>query len=466
MAIAEPALIDLVRNAGVELQERGTMLVGTCPFHSVDEQPQLEVDPQLGTWTCVTCNQRGADAIAWAIRTEGVSRRHAIELLRAGAPLHGKALRREHGGRGSGVVKTSTVRSLAVAFNTTDDTTLLDAVADHYHRSLLDDHPALARLARCGLDSAAMVARFRLGLANRTLGLRLPQKNRRAGAEIRVRLQGLGVLRSSGHEALGGTIVVPLVDATGRVVQLCGLEIADGLARPRVWLRDDRHGLLDPGPCRSGELVVTASVIDALAIWAAGHHDVTAIHDCERDLDELCRVIDARAVRQVVLAARRGSDSEGTIPKVRERLAATGLRVCDTPVDADMNGNELACTLADAQLRLHEPHPAMASPVIVAATDSPPNDASAGAPAAGNDDELVFVFDDRRWRIRGLATNKARGTLRVNVLVSREQVGFHVDVFDLCSARHRAAFVRMAADELRASEPLVKRDLGQVLLAL
>jgi hypothetical protein len=62
----------------------------------------------------------------------------------------------------------------------------------------------------------------------------------------------------------------------------------------------------------------------------------------------------------------------------------------------------------------------MASPVIVAATDSPPNDASAGAPAAGNDDELVFVFDDRRWRIRGLATNKARGTLRVNVLVSRD----------------------------------------------
>ena len=235
MATVELAITDLVRNAGVELHQRGAMLVGTCPFHSADEQPELEIDPQRGTWTCSECNQRGAGEIAWVTRTEGVSRRHAIELVRAGTPLHSQALRRERGGRGSGVVKASTVRSLAVAFDTSDDDVLLDRVADHYHRCVLDDPAALARLARYGLGSTEMVARFRLGLANRTLGLRLPQKNRRAGAEIRARLQRLGVLRSSGHEALNGSIVVPLVDATGRVVQLCGSRSATA-SRER-WVR-------------------------------------------------------------------------------------------------------------------------------------------------------------------------------------------------------------------------------------
>jgi len=424
MAIAEHALIDLVRNAGVELHERGSMLIGTCPFHGVDKQPELEVDPQHGTWTCVTCNQRGADAITWVTRAEGVSRRHAIELVRGGTLLHGKALRREHGGRGSGVVKTSTVRALAVAFDTCDDDALLDRVADHYHRSLLDDPAALARLARCGLGSAPMVARFRLGLANRTLGLRLPQKNRRAGAEIRARLQRLGVLRPSGHEALNGSIVVPLADATGRVVQLCGLEIGDGIARPRAWLSDDRHGLLDPGPCRSGELVVTASVSDALAIWVAGQHDVTAIHDCERDLDELCRLIEARAVRHVVLAACREGDGEVALAKVRERLGVTGVPVCDVPIDAAMNADELARTLADAREMCREPGTATATAATVASPDPPPSEPPVPAPAAGNDDEHLFTFDDRRWRIRGLATNKARGTLRVNVLVSRDRLAW------------------------------------------
>jgi len=165
---------------------------------------------------------------------------------------------------------------------------------------------------------------------------------------------------------------------------------------------------------------VAASVIDALAIGAAGHHDVTSIHDCERDLEELCRLIDARAVRQVVLAIRRGDESELAIARVRKRLAATGLCVCDALIDATTSGDELARTLGDARERLRERHTTIASAVTVASRDAEPSEPSAVAPAAGNDDELVFVFDDRRWRIRGLATNKARGTLRVNVLVSRD----------------------------------------------
>ena len=43
-----------------------------------------------------------------------------------------------------------------------------------------------------------MIDRFQLGFANRTLGLRLPEKNRRAGAEMRRRLQKLGIIREIG----------------------------------------------------------------------------------------------------------------------------------------------------------------------------------------------------------------------------------------------------------------------------
>src|SRR5690606_31678410 len=45
-------------------------------------------------------------------------------------------------------------------------------------------------------------------------------------------------------------------------------------------------------------------------------------------------------------------------------------------------------------------------------------------------------------------------------------VGVHVDLLDLCAARHRQTFARMAADELRLDEAVVRKDLGQILLAL
>ena len=59
-----------------------------------------------------------------------------------------------------------------------------------------------------------MIEQFRLGYANRTLGYRLPSKRTKEGADaVRGRLERLGVLRSSGHEHLAGSLVVPVMSA-------------------------------------------------------------------------------------------------------------------------------------------------------------------------------------------------------------------------------------------------------------
>jgi hypothetical protein len=58
--------------------------------------------------------------------------------------------------------------------------------------------------------------------------------------------------------------------------------------------------------------------------------------------------------------------------------------------------------------------------------------------------------------------------MKVNVLVRRDggARGFFVDTVDLYSSRHRSAYVRQAAEELELEERVVKRELGEVLLAL
>jgi hypothetical protein len=80
-------------------------------------------------------------------------------------------------------------------------------------------------------------------------------------------------------------------------------------------------------------------------------------------------------------------------------------------------------------------------------------------------DEVVVTFDDRRWRIRGLARTTPE-TMKVNVMVTRDAAAFHVDVVELYSARQRSTFTKMASDELGIDEGLLKRDLGHVLLRL
>lgn len=86
-----------------------------------------------------------------------------------------------------------------------DDAELLEQVVAFYHQALTSSPEALGYLARRRIDHPEAVARFRLGLSDRTLGYRLPERNRKGGAELRGRLAALGVLRASGHEHFVGS---------------------------------------------------------------------------------------------------------------------------------------------------------------------------------------------------------------------------------------------------------------------
>src|SRR6185312_8944611 len=168
----------LVEASGIQLKGAGKDLIGCCPFHE-DAEASLVVTPAKNLWHCFGC-QIGGGPIDWVMKTQGVSFRHAVELLRTDSPL------------AAAVVKVSTVRKLAppVALDA-DDAALLAQVVSYYHETLKDSPEALAYLNARGLESAELVERFKLGFANRTLGLRLPMGNRVAGAEIRARLQKL-----------------------------------------------------------------------------------------------------------------------------------------------------------------------------------------------------------------------------------------------------------------------------------
>ena len=85
--------------------------------------------------------------------------------------------------------------------------------------------------------------------------------------------------------------------------------------------------------------------------------------------------------------------------------------------------------------------------------------------------DITTDLGDRRWRIRGLASNLSYERLRVHLFVSREtkdsrMSGFFVDTIELHSARQRTAFVEQASEELGLEGEIVKRDLGHVLLRL
>ncbi|HEY6455571.1 MAG TPA: CHC2 zinc finger domain-containing protein [Steroidobacteraceae bacterium] len=70
----------LAEARGVSFTRHGADLIGRCPFHE-DRTPSLVVTPAKNLWHCLGACQAGGTAIDWVMRAEGVSFRHAVELL-------------------------------------------------------------------------------------------------------------------------------------------------------------------------------------------------------------------------------------------------------------------------------------------------------------------------------------------------------------------------------------------------
>ena len=111
-----------------------------------------------------------------------------VELLRAAHPslaAPGPVVRKG----------TTAAVKLEAPFETdADDQVVLRQVVDYYHETLKQSPEALEYLQGRGLDHPEMVSHFKLGFSNRTLCYRMPERNRKEGAEMRGRLQRLGIL--------------------------------------------------------------------------------------------------------------------------------------------------------------------------------------------------------------------------------------------------------------------------------
>lgn len=514
----EADLAAVVRSRGVALQPQGGDLVGLCPFHA-DKNPSLHVTPAKRLWRCVSCHATG-NVIQFVQKFDGVSFRHAYELLKNGAAFTGAPTCQP--------VKKGTVPRLASPLAAdADDQAALRQVLDYYHERLrTNENPAaLAYLKKRGITAEAVEV-FRLGFVDRTLGLRLPHNNRKEGAALRERLTRLGLLRDTGHEHLRGRVVFPVVAESGEIGTVYGRAIDDGGKHERhLFLPGPQSGVWNPAALRAPEIILTEGIIDALTFWCAGFRHVTTGYSAKALPEELLAALVAAKVRRVLIAFDRDEAGDKGAAEVAAQLATYGVECCRVlfPHGQDANSYALAVTpsekslglLLRSALPLGEVRSKSSKPEVSADAAPSSSTSSASAPsslaakaaseaapvarepvppstpneAAGEEnnaaavppvpsvnpspvvvtkndaEEIVLVLGDREWRVRGLAKNAGYESLKVTLRLACAE-RWHLDNLDLCVARQRAAFVEAAASETALKSDLIKRDLGHVLRKL
>jgi len=327
-------LAALVRSKGVELKKHGSKdLAGLSPF-TEEKTPSFIVTPGKNLWHCMSSGQ-GGSVIDFVMKYDGVSFRQAVELLRGKNPVLY---------RSSGPVKKSTVPKLPPPVDfAAEDQALFAQVLDYYQERLKQNQPAIDYLKKRGLWNEEALERFRIGYADRTLGLTLPHKNRKDGAEIRTRLQRLGIYRESGHEHFNGSLVFPVIDPEGRVREIYGRKVGSQKSGIyHLYLPGPHSGIWNPDCLKSPEVILTESVIDALTFWVNGFRNVTCIYGTEGFTEEHLEAFRKHRTQKVYLAYDRDKAGDRAAERDASRLQSVGIECFRVKFPAGHDANEYA----------------------------------------------------------------------------------------------------------------------------
>jgi len=187
--------------------------VWRCPFHE-DGSPSLVVSPGKNLWHCLGACQAGGGPIDWVMTAQGVSFRHAVELLRESSPSLGVLAEPRVAGAGP-VVRSTAAKLPALAAPDAADRVLVGQLVAHYAAALAGHEIAQGCLARRRIDAPEAIETFKVGVADRTLDYRLPSAQVRDGRVLRARLRDPGLVKAPGPEHFRGCVTYP--DAPGRV---------------------------------------------------------------------------------------------------------------------------------------------------------------------------------------------------------------------------------------------------------
>jgi DNA primase catalytic core len=418
-------LSEVIRSRGVELKKKGKQLWGLCPFHAEDE-PSFAVDEKKGLWNCLGKCQTGGDVFSFVMKSDGINFKQAFELLAKNQPS-----------------KTTTRKEKPVVEETTgtgemtkSEIEYLEKAAAYYHKSLLKNEKAIAYLQSRGITPEA-IQTFKLGYVDGSLKDKL-------NPDGKANLERLGLLNERGNETMFGSVVFPLLDANSN--QAVGLYARHTDKKQHLYLSGKRRGVFNPaGAKETEEIILTESVIDALALWSLGIRNVTCAYGVNGLTDEIINHLAESRIKKVTLMLDADESGREAAPKFTEKLSAIGIESRSVELPAKDASQFVADggTLEQVQS-------------LISAVETETQTISAEVETLADGTRRI-IFSNREYRVRGLSPvglEKLKIYLRLNVGNL-----FHLDTLDLYQSRARQTFAQTAAKLCRANESIINADL-------
>jgi DNA primase len=185
---------------------------------------------------------------------------------------------------------------------------------------------------------------------------------------------------------LNGSVVFPIFDRAGAVVQLYGRKITDGLRKGtplHLYLEAPKRGIWNAEAVMAGgEVILCEAILDGLTWWCAGFRNVTCTFGAGSLNEDLWALLYDKRPRWLVCSQDNDPAGNDAVAKLAPRLGELGIGVKRVQLPAGVDVNAYACQSADVAKALAALLEQAHVLVAHAAAAQPPPQGSAGDPPA------------------------------------------------------------------------------------
>lgn len=209
------------------------------------------------------------------------------------------------------------------------DRLILDQTLAYHTACLSQSDRAQAFLLSRGIYDEAAIDHFKLGFADRTLGLTLKTMDKLQEACSRGALQRLGLLKPSGHEFFRGAIVFPFISEHDEVIGGYGRRVTPKLSAGTVyhvhWYGEDLGFFNQQALLGGKSMILCKNPIEALSWWCNGFQNVMGLMGIYSFEQEHLTKLKVHRIKQVYLAFGSQQDELEASWFIARQLSQAGI---------------------------------------------------------------------------------------------------------------------------------------------
>ncbi len=241
----------------------------------------------------------------------------------------------------------------SLAFDETidKDRPLIEQVVNYYSETLLSSPRALEFLHSRGIYNEEAISCFRLGFADRSLGLKLCELDKEEEGAARGTLQRIGLLKPSGHEFFRGSMVFPFLDESGLVVGAYGRRVTPKLKAYSVyyvhWLTNEavffNHRVID----YSKSVILCKTPVEALTWWCAGFKCAVSLIGSMSFSDSHLQALKRSRVKDLTIGFGSTQTEHIAVRSIASQVEKVGIHCRFIMYPLGMDANAFALSVED-----------------------------------------------------------------------------------------------------------------------